>query len=155
MGDSLVIPENMPQPKQMYLDQIEILKPIWQAQKASESPKASEFKKKDPESTVENNVKIELKKDIKPSLESGPSSSKSPGKVSRKGKTTKFNSKTEEKPMTSEADVKCNPGTMLDKMQKNSPYNLFFTTIPKSPETYKETNSITFTGKYFLFYIII
>lgn len=99
----LVIPDNMPQPNEVYKEQINILRPILQSESSS------------------NN-------EIIPKLISTNSASTS----ATKGKTTDFTS------------VK--PGTMLDKLEKNSPYNLFFTSIPKSPETSKEINSITFTG---------
>lgn len=36
--------------------------------------------------------------------------------------------------------------TMLEKLVRTAPYNLFFTTISKSPETSKQNNSATFTG---------
>ncbi|KAJ3650648.1 hypothetical protein Zmor_016734 [Zophobas morio] len=51
------------------------------------------------------------------------------------------------KPSTSQAtQSECaRPGTMLEKLQKAAPYNLFFTTIPKSPDTSKQANSVTFT----------
>ena len=50
------------------------------------------------------------------------------------------------KPSTSQAtQSECaRPGTMLEKLQKAAPYNLFFTTIPKSPDTSKQANSVTF-----------
>ncbi|KAF5302230.1 hypothetical protein FQA39_LY10269 [Lamprigera yunnana] len=35
--------------------------------------------------------------------------------------------------------------TMMEKLNNNAPYNLFFTTIPDSPETTRHTNTITFT----------
>ncbi|XP_049825811.1 probable tyrosyl-DNA phosphodiesterase isoform X2 [Aethina tumida] len=35
--------------------------------------------------------------------------------------------------------------TMLEKLVRTAPYNLFFTTISKSPETSKQNNSATFT----------
>lgn len=38
------------------------------------------------------------------------------------------------------------------KLRKNAPYNVFFTVIPKSSVTGKQTNSIKITG---LFYIIL
>ncbi|CAG9772390.1 unnamed protein product [Ceutorhynchus assimilis] len=117
-GDTPEIPDNMPQPKQLYLEQIEILKPILAAQK----PKETEKKRVE---TVKNN------------MESVASSSSSCGKVSKKGKTTIFTSTSEE--------ATCSPGSMLEKLKKNAPYNLFFTTIPKSQSTFKEVNSVSFT----------
>lgn len=44
-----------------------------------------------------------------------------------------------------EIPIVANPKTMVEKLQNAAPYNLFFTTIPKSPETLKHLNSITFT----------
>lgn len=38
--------------------------------------------------------------------------------------------------------------TMADKMKRNGPFNIFFTTIPEAPETEIQANSITITGKY-------
>lgn len=101
--EELVIPDNMPQPKEVYIEQINILRPILLSESSS------------------NNQII-------PKAVSTHSASTS---TLTKGKTT---------------DTSAKPGTMLDKLEKNSPYNLFFTVIPKSPETGNEINSLTFTG---------
>lgn len=104
--DELVIPDNMPQPNEVYKEQINILKPILQSEKSG---------------NVQNIPQV---------IFSTNSASASTSK-------TVFNI---------EKTTPAKPGSMLEKLQKNSPYNLFFTSIPKSPETAKEINSITFTG---------
>lgn len=119
MGDSLAIPDNLPQPKNVYLEQIEILKPI--IAKTS-IPKDSNKQKSMPDL----------------SGGAGPSSGK---KVSNKGKTTIYNGE-----LNSGIVQLPKPGTMLDKLEKAAPYNLFFTTVNKAPETLKQPNAITFTG---------
>ncbi|XP_018573355.1 probable tyrosyl-DNA phosphodiesterase isoform X2 [Anoplophora glabripennis] len=117
MGDSLVIPDNSPQPKNVYLEQIEILKPIIAKKNVS---KDSSKQKSMPDL----------------SGDAGPSSSK---KVSNKGKTTIYNGE-----LNTGVQL-AKPGTMLEKLEKAAPYNLFFTTVNKAPETLKQPNAITFT----------
>lgn len=39
------------------------------------------------------------------------------------------------------------PCCMLEKLEKAAPYNIFFNTIIKAPETLTQPNAITFTGK--------
>lgn len=72
----------------------------------------------------------------------GPSLTK---EYSNKGKTTVFTEK-----FTNETNdnfkEKCKPEeTMLEKLERAAPYNLFFTTINKAPETLRQPNAITFT----------
>ncbi|XP_076274213.1 tyrosyl-DNA phosphodiesterase glaikit isoform X2 [Rhynchophorus ferrugineus] len=121
MGDSVEIPDDMPQPQEVYLDQLEILKGILKVKKELHISFTIENK------PVENNH-----------LKGEPSSSK----VSMKGKTTIYNASTSE---NLDLIEESSPGTMLDRLKANSPYNLFFTTIPKSPDTSKEQNAVTFT----------
>lgn len=125
MGDSLVLSDDLPQPKNVYLEQIEVLKPII----ANSVPKDSNKQKSMPDL----------------SGDAGPS-----GKiVSNKGKTTIYNAKLDSAAVSSSKE-KCKPGTMLEKLEKAAPYNLFFTTINKAPETLNQPNAITFTGEYML-----
>ncbi|XP_030766890.1 probable tyrosyl-DNA phosphodiesterase [Sitophilus oryzae] len=127
MGDSVKIPDNMPQPKDVYLEQLDILRPIIEAAKKPINNIAKSQTEIKEESLDSNNMQ--------------PSTSK----VSRKGKTTVFNPFSIVKTENSELVKNTVAGTMLHKLKVNDPYNLFFTTIPKSPETYKETNAVTFT----------
>lgn len=122
MGESLVLPDNMPQPKNVYLEQIEILKPIIKYN----VPKDSNKQKSMPDL----------------SGDAGPSSKKE----SNKGKTKVYNAKLDSEAVASYKEM-CKPGTMLEKLEKAAPYNLFFTTINKAPETLNQPNAITFTGK--------
>lgn len=111
--EELVIPDNMPQPNEVYKEQINILKPILQSERCS---------------NLQNISKVEC---ISTNSAAPTASTSMIASTSR----TVFNS-----------DNPAKPGTMQDKLEKNSPYNLFFTSIPKSPETSKEINSVTFTG---------
>uniref|UniRef100_A0AAR5QH68 PBZ-type domain-containing protein n=1 Tax=Dendroctonus ponderosae TaxID=77166 RepID=A0AAR5QH68_DENPD len=115
MGDLVTIPENMPQTKENYLEQLEILRPILQARKSSEAPE------------TKTTTSTQNRKEPKPQATSCSGSS---GKIC--GKTAVDN-------------TQCSVGSMLDKLQKNAPYNLFFTTIPKSQHTLSAPNSVTFT----------
>lgn len=45
--------------------------------------------------------------------------------------------------------------TMLEKLQIAAPYYLFFTRIPESPETLKQTNSIQITGLLSFFFVFV
>ncbi|KAL1506295.1 hypothetical protein ABEB36_005686 [Hypothenemus hampei] len=122
MGDSVVIPENLPQPRQVYLDQLAILKPMLMSERSD---------------TIKENFKtIDLTSDA-PSTSNEASSSYQSSAGTNKAKVSK----------KSKVDntARCEKGTMLEKLEKNTPYNIFFTQIPKSPETLKESNSITFT----------
>ncbi|XP_066145363.1 probable tyrosyl-DNA phosphodiesterase [Euwallacea fornicatus] len=135
MGDLMVIPENMPQPNQVYKEQIEILKPILASLRVHESVEK-----------VTDNAEAACKSEhmTKADTVPGGSGSTSTEKVSQKCKTTIFNSTSQI--FTSEEDQNaCPPGSMLEKLQRNAPYNFFFTAIPKSPETLKEVNTISFT----------
>ncbi|ENN78310.1 hypothetical protein YQE_05215, partial [Dendroctonus ponderosae] len=115
MGDLVTIPENMPQTKENYLEQLEILRPILQARKSSEAPETKTI------------TSTQNRKEPKPQATSCSGSS---GKIC--GETAVEN-------------TQCSVGSMLGKLQKNSPYNLFFTTIPKSQHTLSAPNSVTFT----------
>lgn len=146
MGKSLVIPDNMPQPKDIYLDQIQILKSILKIK----SDTTTDFTKPASSSAskqILNSVKV-FGKQSKPAEESkivdltqSPSSS-NVKRVSNKGKTTLYNSVSE---LSDPTPAK--PGTMLEKLKKAAPYNIFFTTVIKAPETTKQPNGITFTGE--------
>ncbi|KAG5897164.1 hypothetical protein JTB14_020893 [Gonioctena quinquepunctata] len=116
MGESLVIPDNLPQPKSLYLEQLEILRPI-----------IKESQKQSPN----------ISKGGKPSsLASSSSSSASQSSSTSYRPGDKQNTNTYSK---------LEKGTMMEKLQRAAPYNLFFTTIIKAPETLKQPNAITFT----------
>lgn len=130
MGDSLKIPDDLPQPKNVYMEQIEILKPLLKSESKSESKAEVKTKKTSPRAT---------KMDI--SDQPSTSSASQITRVSSKGKITTYT-----------ADQECQiqsapPGSTLAKLEKAAPYNIFFTTIIKASETLTQPNAITFTGK--------
>lgn len=111
MGDLVTIPENLPQSKENYLEQLEILRPILETRKSSET--------------------TGTKAPVSAQSKSHAAASCS-GKIGEK---------------TTAENTECTAGSMLEKLQKNAPYNLFFTTIPKSQHTLRAPNSVTFTGR--------
>lgn len=170
------VPDNMPQAKKIYLEQIEILKPMLKNKnptiekavsdsKTNISPSKNRQLSSSSKKTLEGLRSIDLTHSPSPSkvkqlssnsknnldemssidLTHSPSSS-SDKRISNKGKTTKYNSRTE-----TNNPPKAKPGTMLEKLEKAAPYNIFFTTIIKSPETAKQPNAVTFTGEKLLF----
>lgn len=96
--DKIEIPSSFPQDKSVYLEQIEVLRPL-----------------------------VQKKKETQPQA----STSKIPVTVEPVRKTSSKN-------LSSGA-------TMLEKLERAAPYNLFFTKIPKSEETLKNPDTITFT----------
>lgn len=156
------VPDNLPQPKKIYLEQIEVLKPMLKNKKTtSVSPSKAKQSSSSSKKTLEGLKTIDLTHSPSPSkvresssnskktyqesksidLTHSPSSS-SEKRISNKGKTTKYNSRTE-----TDNHTRAKPGTMLEKLEKAAPYNIFFTTVIKAPETAKQPNGITFTGK--------
>jgi tyrosyl-DNA phosphodiesterase-1 len=89
--DKNQIPDNLPQNKSVYLEQLEVLGPLL---------------------------------NVKPEIKASSSSSST---------------------MSDSSSEEAKPGTMLEKLKNAAPYNFFFTTIPKSPDTLKQSNAITFT----------
>ncbi|XP_060531183.1 probable tyrosyl-DNA phosphodiesterase isoform X2 [Cylas formicarius] len=124
MNDLDKIPDNMPQPKQLYLEQLEILGPILKSQNNISSSPIHQIPSR--EDTFETN-----------NTKEASTSSGTTKKTSRKGKCTNYVGDCDEV-------MHCQSGTTLQKLKQNGPYNLFFTTILKSPETTKEKNGITF-----------
>lgn len=61
--------------------------------------------------------------------------------MSSKGKTTVYRADQESQAKAAP------PGSMLEKLAKAAPYNIFFTTICKAPETLTQPNAVKFTGK--------
>ncbi|XP_045479337.1 probable tyrosyl-DNA phosphodiesterase [Harmonia axyridis] len=119
-GDN--IPESLPQPKSVYLEQLKVLKDLLKIDNATAGPSEGIPQKKikaDNSSKLEKSKKFPEKKEKKTIYQSvkGESSTAS----------------------TSEATG------MLKKWEQNAPYFVFYTTIPKSPATLKQKNSITFT----------
>lgn len=144
MGDNLKIPEGSSQPKNVYLEQIEILKPILKLNDKLPTSAAKESEKKNV-SQDGNSKKHAAKEYSMPDLDLLASTSQGK-RVSAKGKTTCGS--------TNDEMVIAQPGTMLEKLQKAAPYNLFFTTIIKAPQTQQQPNAITFTGKFLMFHIL-
>ncbi|CAH1106198.1 unnamed protein product [Psylliodes chrysocephalus] len=156
MGDSIEIPSDFTQPKEIYLEQIEILKPLLNMAKSKLT--ASDQKQNLPSTSASNNN--HKKQDVNSG--SGSSSSKknmSDKKIKTASYTVATNPKqnvtssstTSSKHTRSHQKQDINSGsssskeTMSDKMNRAAPYNLFFTTIMKAPETKMQPNSITFT----------
>ncbi|CAH0560746.1 unnamed protein product [Brassicogethes aeneus] len=142
MGDNLNIPDGLAQPKQVYLEQLDILRPIMKAEagtvykETKASPKASP-----PKIDFQKTSKL-FEKQYKSVIDE-PSSSKT-------GSTAKqIERKTGIATLSSisviQYDKMTTKNTMLDKFEKTAPYNIFFTQIPKSPDTLKQFNSATFT----------
>lgn len=156
MGESLAIPDGMPQPKNIYLEQIEVLRPILKTNfkkikenAANDTNKPAYSSKLEQlfgsensyESTSQDQRTINLTKSPKSiDLTQSPSSS-NVKRISGKGKTTTYNSGNAMANQT-----KAKPGTMMDKLEKAAPYNIFYTTVIKAPETMKQPNALTFTG---------
>lgn len=57
------------------------------------------------------------------------------------------------KPLSETVLVK--PGTMLEKLQNASPYNIFFTKIPKASNTLTHPISVEFTGINIISFIVL
>lgn len=137
------VPENMPQPKNIYLEQIAVLKPILklktkspeQTAEPTNSVRSSENKVASDDLRIKQKNKSEVV-----DLTQSPSCS-NVKRISNKGKTTSYNSETDVN-----NKVKVKAGSMLEKMEKAAPYNIFFTTIIKAPQTTQQPNAITFTG---------
>lgn len=139
MGESMAIPENMPQPRNIYLEQIEILKPMLKIKLKARLEKNEDTR---PSTSSKNELPTKSLKDLNViDLTQSPISSKGK-RLSNKGKTTSYNSR-----IDINNQNKLEPGTMLEKLSKAAPYNIFFTTICKSPETNKQPNAVTFTGE--------
>ncbi|XP_044747626.1 probable tyrosyl-DNA phosphodiesterase [Coccinella septempunctata] len=119
------IPHNLPQPKNVYLEQLKVLKDI--------------LKIKPPDSNQPQTSAERSTKKFKDTNSSNVArSSKFPEK---KEKTTIYQSL---KGATSSTSFSSDD-SMLKRWDRNAPYYIFFTTIPKSPPTLKHKNSITFT----------
>lgn len=116
-GEPLVLPPGFPQERETVVEQLEVLKSL---------RKVGTLKVGNP-----SNAK----------LESSSSKVQTSYANSRKEKTTSF------VPNLKPNEIKNKSGTstMLEKLQNASPYNIFFTRIPESPETIKHPNSITIT----------
>lgn len=95
--DKIEIPSKFPQDKSVYLEQIEILRPL-----------------------------------LKNTQESQPQTS-----------TSKMSVTVDPVPKASPNIIQ--KDTMAEKLERAAPYNLFFTKIPKSEETVKNSDTIAFT----------
>ncbi|KAJ8922814.1 hypothetical protein NQ315_007849 [Exocentrus adspersus] len=127
MGDSMVIPDGLPQPKNVYLEQIQILK--------SMNNQIVEAKQQG--ATQSGGVKS--MPDL--SCQAGPSSSR----ISNKGTVTSYSSSNTSNRTEEIFKSRSKPGTMLENLERAAPYNFFFSTVNKAPETQTQPNAITFT----------
>nr|XP_023029940.1 probable tyrosyl-DNA phosphodiesterase [Leptinotarsa decemlineata] len=109
MGDSAIIPDGLPQPKNVYVEQLEILRQISASSKQQTTSNKATSSGNNVPSTSSSSTSHKLSNETKPGA---PNFGK---------------------------------GTMMEKLERVSPYNLFFTTIIKASETLKQSNSITFT----------
>lgn len=141
MGDSVKIPDGLPQPKNIYLDQIEILKPILKS-KAKKSPEKLTSVLEKTKSSTGTKLKSSNKE-----LQKCSEKIKTIDLTHSPGPSKEYNSKAHNLNQESMTDKIAKPDTMLYKLQKNAPYNLFFTTVIKSPESGKQPNAITFSGR--------
>lgn len=114
----------MPQPKHIYLEQIEVLKPIL---KTMNKNSLGESSNKNFNNSIIDITHSPIVSDKK--------------RISNKGKTTMFNSEKH-----SSSQMKIQKGTMMEKLEKAAPYNIFFTTIIKAPQTCEQPNAVTFPG---------
>lgn len=140
------VPSDLAQPKSVYLEQIEILKPILKTLKDTNTVQAKQPDTK-PEAKLEtskgSNSRLFEKQQKKQMAEAGTSQKKgaSAEEIERKtGIVTLSSIK------VLPYDKNSKKGTMLEKLERTAPYNLFFTTISKSPDTLNQFNSATFTG---------
>lgn len=148
MGKSLIIPNNMPQPRNIYLEQIEVLKPLLKNKhipivNSGSLPSASEMLSKTKEMPTSGKP-IEKSSQQLVSIDLTSPSGSGIKRVSNKGKMTLYSLKTE----LNNQNIIAKTGTMLEKLEKAHPYNIFFTTVIKAPETTKQPNGITLTGKF-------
>ncbi|KAK9876580.1 hypothetical protein WA026_013960 [Henosepilachna vigintioctopunctata] len=123
------IPENLPQPKTLYTEQLEILKGLGTT-KATLTSSNQAGASTSYEKSLKNKVNNEI-----------PADEKNGAIPNKKAKTTIYQSVKEE--VTSKAIG--SRSDMLQKWNLNYPYYIFYTTIPKSPDTLRQKNSITFT----------
>lgn len=91
---------------------------------------------------VLKSLQITVKTSNNINIEASGSKTQSSGSSKKREKTTSF------VPNTQRSEIRNKSGdlTMLEKLQLAAPYNLFFTRIPESPETLKQSNSIKITG---------
>lgn len=122
------IPENLPQPKTVYSEQLKVLKDLFKMNDEPSKPHTS---------GVNSSKKF---KDSSPKKEK---TSKFPEK---KEKTTIYQSV---KGLSTSIASSSGNG-FIRKWENNAPYYIFYTTIPKSPATMSQKNAITFTGEYFM-----
>ncbi|KAI4455409.1 tyrosyl-dna phosphodiesterase 1 [Holotrichia oblita] len=116
-GPDFKLPPGFPQERQIIVEQLEILKSVL----------------KIGENMNGNNNKESIIKPI--AIRAEPSSTSSSSKKIQKSTSFKPSS-----------DVKlCNSKSMASKLEKNAPYNIFFTQVPKAIETMNQDNTITFT----------
>nr|CAH7733886.1 unnamed protein product [Callosobruchus chinensis] len=138
MGDTVKIPDDMPQPASLYKEQIEILKPILKS--SSKNGVADDSDDLTAKKPSNNTLKQKAQKSPSSTGSSSEVAGSSKGRVSNRGKTTSYQSTGDT------IDYKkAPPGSMLEKLERVAPYNLFFTTISKAPETLTQPNAITFT----------
>ncbi|XP_057651302.1 probable tyrosyl-DNA phosphodiesterase [Diorhabda carinulata] len=130
------IPSDYPQPKNVYLEQIDILKPLLKMI-SNKLMSSSDINLPSTSSSFNENS-INYKQTDKDATDIKV---KSESTIKRKN-SPKDN--LQEKNHT-ESKIKPLPGTMLEKLERNAPYNIFFTTIIKAPQTKDQPNSITFT----------
>ncbi|CAH1159517.1 unnamed protein product [Phaedon cochleariae] len=126
--NSPVIPDSWPQPKNIYLEQIEILRSL-----SSSKPKIQ---------NIDNNKETSSNIAASKVLQNVSSGNSKPGS----SKTISINQSNI--PSTSTTTTYASDsahGTMMEKLERAAPYNIFFTTIIKAPLTTKQPNAITFT----------
>lgn len=116
-GPDFQLPAGFPQERQVIVEQIEVLKSL--------------LKTDENKNGLNKNDSIVKPVAIKAESSSTSSFSK------KKQKSTSF------KPSS---DIKLlNSSSMASKLEKNAPYNIFFTQVPKAVETMNKDNTITFT----------
>lgn len=132
-GDDFVLPDGFPQPRQVVVEQLTVLKEL----KIGVSRKTSVSSER---CTITINPDVSgSEKSSKTSLVNVPSTSKN---------ATSSKVKLEKKTVFTPGKLSYQyKSSMLSKLDRNEPYNLFFTTIPDAYETLDHPNSITFAGK--------
>ncbi|KAL3266588.1 hypothetical protein HHI36_010752 [Cryptolaemus montrouzieri] len=117
------IPDDLPQPKNVYQEQLQVFKSVSKISVSQQEPCSS--KGKSPKKFKIDSITEENKKK---------------NFSEKKVKTTIYQSVKHE-----QATSLSGENNMLKKWLCNSPYFIFYTTIPKSPDTLKQKNGITFT----------
>lgn len=121
-GPDFVLPDGFPQERKVVIEQLDIIKSL------------TRTKKTDTVKDERANVSRRLDTQNTPNAVESPGGSRSNKKTD---KNTSF------KPGSN--SIICSSDTMASKLEKASPYSIFFIKVPKAVETMTQKNTITFT----------